>query len=266
MDIFLCNEHVLEPPDKDCMEDRFLDGQHGPCFAMIWAYDKGATKPFEAPAGSGFRVGPSTRFTTLLLQIHYQLPYDGLKAAALHARGYRDTSGVKVTLQARPRDVWSFAFMETNMAIPADARNAEYTSHMPAEAISHSLGHDITSAGGSIRLRLIHAHAHYHATAVSLHRHRHGQWEEIFKIDPYCGYGECQQFHELPEGTDVRQGDALQFRCRYDNTEGVVVHYGLSAAQEMCMQPYIHTCIDLGHCIAVTASCCESCTVARNPK
>ena len=68
----------------------------------------------------GFRVGPSTPLTTLVLQaryqlpyihvythaythaytqVHYQLPYGGVTATDLHTRGYRDTSGVKVTLQ-----------------------------------------------------------------------------------------------------------------------------------------------------------------------
>ena len=60
--------------------------------------------------------------------------------------------------------------------------------------------------------------------------------------------GECQQFHELPEGTDVRLGDALDFRCRYDNKEGVPIHYGLSAAQEMCglrivHEPHVNACM-----------------------
>ena len=36
-------------------------------------YDKGATAPHVLPRGAGFRIGAGTRYTKLMLQIHYQV-------------------------------------------------------------------------------------------------------------------------------------------------------------------------------------------------
>ena len=144
---------------------------------MLWAYDKGALAPHVLPHDAGFRhvlaattrrhrplrlatsshpclpsflllhprsVGVGTKYTTLLLQIHYQIPATNrphaqtgstqsaattaianaapspppLRASDLLAAGYRDTSGIRVTLAStlRPLDAWSFEFMAYNSA------------------------------------------------------------------------------------------------------------------------------------------------------
>ena len=138
MDVFACDERMREPDDRECISDSWLDDR-GPCYALLWAYDKGALAPHELPADAGFLVGAGTPFRTLLLQIHYQLPRP-LLASVLREAGYRDTSGVVLTLASsnlaaglRPHNAWSFEFMSYNMAIPAGAKGVEYLNPLPAE-------------------------------------------------------------------------------------------------------------------------------------
>ena len=245
MDVFLCDDHISEPSDRDCLRDQFLSSE-GPCYAMVWAYDKGGLARHTMPPGAGFRVGAGTPFTHILLQIHYQLPYGGVTAMQLAEEGFRDASGVAAVLclSCRSLDAWTFEFMEMNMAIPPGAQAVEYASHMPASAVGDVLGAEIRSAGGSIALRQAHAHAHHHATRVSLHRQRRGTWETLLELNPYCGYGACQHFHDLPAGTELQLGDALEFRCLYNNTLNTTLHYGLSADMEMCGTIIIYTSHD----------------------
>jgi len=250
MDLFLCDSSVVAPHDNQCMSTPYLSAA-GPCFAMVWAYDKGALRPYSLPSDAGLRVGRGTRFTTMLLFVHYGLPYGGVSAQQLHEAGYSDSSGVRVSLARRPRsvDAWSFEFMQTNMAIPAHTPSivTEFTSRMPAEAVEEVLGADIALGEGAISLRQVHAHAHHHAIRVSLLRLRDGRWSTLLELSPYCGYGECQRFHNLTDADlggappQLRLGDALEFRCHFTNDEAVTLHYGLSAAMEMCGAIIVYT-------------------------
>ena len=273
MDLFLCDERVRVPPDSQCMGCGYLSTQ-GPCYAMVWAYDRGAFEPFRLPSDAGMRVGRGTRFTKLLLFVHYGLPYRGVTASQLRDAAYVESSGVSVRLVRTPRplDAFSFEFMQTNMNIPPASNNLEFVSHMTADGVASMLGTDIAAGGGAVSLRMVHAHAHYHATRVSLHRIRQGQWTTLLELNPYCGYGECQHFHNLTEpripaasgaGADeaptgagasragvgsgggsspaLRLGDALEFRCLYDNPEPFALHYGLSSGMEMCGAILVYT-------------------------
>ena len=148
MDVYVCDKRIGAKPiaDSECLNDVWLR-TNGPCYALLWAYDKGALAPHELPADAGFKVGAGTPFTHLLLQIHYLLPYGGVSAAALRAEGYADRSGVVATLLPRAapaasaaamtaagaagasvlrEDAWSFEFMDMNMAIPQQAAGFEY--------------------------------------------------------------------------------------------------------------------------------------------
>jgi hypothetical protein len=245
MDLFLCDASTRHVDDRGCMtESAYLgDGVHGPCYVLMWAYDKGAMRPHRLPPDAGVRVGAGTRFAVFHLQVHYQVPPGSASAMQLLRQGFQDTSGVRVTLEPRQRavDAWSFSFMDVNMNIGVGATGLEYASHLPSTAVKTMLGHDIASAGGEIALRQIHAHAHSHATRVSLHRERHGHWEKLFELRPYCGYGECQHFHELPAGTQLQIEDALEFRCEYVNSESIALTYGLSAKMEMCGAIIVYT-------------------------
>jgi hypothetical protein len=102
MDIFLCDERMEVPDDQDCLSSGSWQHASGPCSAMAWAYDKGALAPHELPADAGIRVGAGTPHTKLALQVHYLLPSDGaigqLSASDLRHAGYRDSSGIIVTL------------------------------------------------------------------------------------------------------------------------------------------------------------------------
>ena len=74
MDLFICGDAMRHAPtDETCLMQTWLDGA-GPCYAMVWAYDKGALAPYDLPPDAGFRVGKGTPFTKLMLQIHYLLP------------------------------------------------------------------------------------------------------------------------------------------------------------------------------------------------
>lgn len=241
MDLFVCDgSAVTEISDQGCLSNRYVgeDGA-GPCYAMIWAYDKGATEPHSLPPEMGFRLGAGTPYKSLLLQVHYLLPLTaGLTAPALREEGYLDTSGVVLSLltELRPTNAWSFEFMDRNMAVPTEARGYEYRSVCPPAALTQILEADYAVAvNGSITLHHIHAHAHHHAVRVSLHRTRPGSPpEELFALAPYCGYGACQHFHAIPGEPTLRKGDGLEFRCLYENHEGTALSYGVSTSQEMC--------------------------------
>ena len=262
MDIYACDETMVEAPtDEACLSDPWL-GDDGPCYALLWAYDKGALAPHALPSDAGFRVGAGTNYRTLLLQIHYLLPrlagggVDGaplqlLRASELMSAGYTDSSGVRVVLTApsRPHDAWSFEFMSYNMLIPAGVRGVEYANRLPSDALMHILGADLRAApNGTLTLRQVHAHAHVHARSVSLYRMRGGVTERLFGIHNYCGYGECQHFHALPPADPadgvpptVRAGDELEFRCVYDNPSRFTLGYGISTMTEMCGPILIYT-------------------------
>lgn len=256
MDLYVCDETMTHAPDDpNCISNTWLNDS-GPCYAMIWAYDKGALAPHALPTDAGFRLGKGTRFRSILLQIHYQLPDEPiasggggggrlLTAEELVRNGYHDSSGVRATFThtLRPHNAWSFEFMPHNMAIPAGATNYEYANRLPADKLVEILGADLRfSADGQLHLRQIHAHAHRHATRVALSRTRAGRTETLFAIDGYCGYGECQHFHNIEHADPtVRAGDMLEFRCTYDNHEGVALRYGLSAMNEMCGPILLYT-------------------------
>ena len=273
MDLFACDERmVAAPDDRHCMDDAWL-GDSGPCYALMWAYDKGGLAPHALPRDAGFRIGAGTRFRTLLLQIHYLLPDIGggadehhgvsdahggpvelLTAAELQRAGYHDTSGVHVELSRvlRPLDAWSFEFMSYNMRIPPGTTGLEYANQLLEHDVLRILGDDLRSApNGTLTLRQIHAHAHSHATKVMLLRTRSGRTETIFHLEPYCGYGSCQHFHDFATAAatstvplaspTIRAGDALEFRCVYDNDDQYELGYGLSAMNEMCGPILIYT-------------------------
>ena len=96
------------------------------------------------------------------------------------------------------------------------------------------LGAEISAAQGALSLRQAHLHAHSHATRVSLHRVRAGRVETLYRMDHYCGEGECQHFVDLPGAPDLRLGDALEVRCLYRNPRPIPLVYGLSTGMEMC--------------------------------
>ena len=111
------------------------------------------------------------------------------------------------------------------------------------------LGSDLSAApNGTLTLRQVHAHAHVHAQSVSLYRLRDGQFQRLFEISNYCGYGECQHFHTLPPAgplggapPTLRAGDELEFRCIFNNPDRFALGYGLSAMTEMCGPILIYT-------------------------
>lgn len=242
-----------------------LISENGPCYAMLWAYDKGALTPHRLPDDAGFRVGKGTRYSQLMLQIHYQLPplrtgSDGsvtlLTTADLQAARYRDSSGVRVSLaraQAQRSNAWSLEFMAYNMLIPPGARGLEYSNRLPSDMMQKILGPEFRHANGTLRLWQVHAHAHGHARRVELLRERDGVSETLYAIEPYCGVGDCQHFHDLPHTESdggpptLRPGDSLEFRCTYDNDGRFEIGYGVSAMQEMCGPILIYTPHDLDY-------------------
>lgn len=82
MDLFVCDGRMSAPRDDQCMNDDEWLRDDGPCYAMLWAYDKGALAPFDLPADAGFRVGAGTRYTHLLLQVRQYSPCHAMTAYA----------------------------------------------------------------------------------------------------------------------------------------------------------------------------------------
>ena len=80
------------------------------------------------------------------------------------------------------------------------------------------------------------------ATRVALFHYRGNEAQgrrrlvqRVLDMDPYCGYGPCQHFHNLPPFLQkVRRGDSFELHCWYDNQDRKVVHYGVSNGDEMC--------------------------------
>ena len=268
MDIFVCNDNMVQvPDDRECMNDSWLTDD-GPCYALLWAYDKGALSPHRLPNDAGFRVGQGTPYTRLALQIHYLLPEvpsewssggaaapaEGgdvtlLRASELIDASYRDTSGIVVNLSPilRPHNAWSFEFMAYNMRIEPGATHLEYANRLPKAKVREILGTDLRYGNGSITLRQVHAHAHNHAVRVALLRMRDGEEPQtLYQIEPYCGYGDCQHFHNIPSQPTLMDGDELEFRCTYENHDRFVLGYGLSAMKEMCGPIIIYTPHDYG--------------------
>ena len=268
MDIFVCNDNMVQvPDDRECMNDSWLTDD-GPCYALLWAYDKGALSPHRLPNDAGFRVGQGTPYTRLALQIHYLLPevpsewssggaaapassgdVTLLRASELIDANYRDTSGIVVNLSPilRPHNAWSFEFMAYNMRIEPGATHLEYANRLPKAKVREILGTDLRYGNGSITLRQVHAHAHNHAVRVALLRMRDGEEPQtLYQIEPYCGYGDCQHFHNIPSQPTLMEGDELEFRCTYENHDRFVLGYGLSAMKEMCGPIIIYTPHDYG--------------------
>ena len=128
------------------------------------------------------------------------------------------------------------------MDVPPGARDFEYAVRLPHDAAVQMMADDFAYANGTLRLRQVHTHAHIHAKRVSLHRiDPAGGETELIALSPYCGYGACQQFHELPEGATLSRGQALEMRCVYDNAEPVSLSYGVSPMQEMCGSVVVYT-------------------------
>ena len=128
------------------------------------------------------------------------------------------------------------------MAVPPGARDFEYATRLPHDAAAQMMAADFALGNGTLQLRQVHTHAHRHATRVSLHRiDRNGGETTLISISPYCGYGECQQFHALPESATLARGDSLEMRCVYDNDEPVSLSYGVSQMQEMCGSIVVYT-------------------------
>ena len=128
-----------------------------------------------------------------------------------------------------------------NMDVPPGVRAYEYANRLPASAAAAMLQHDFEFGNGSLTLRQVHAHAHRHATKVSLHLIRGDEQTTLLSLSPYCGYGPCQHFHDLPPGTTFRLGDGLELRCVYENDEPLSLTYGLSQMQEMCGPIVVYT-------------------------
>jgi hypothetical protein len=242
MDLFVCDSRMVNRPvpDQDCITNPWLS-EKGPCYALLWAYDKGALAPHNLPSDAGLRVGRGTNYSVLMLQVHYQLPVDGpiggVRAADLRASNYHDSSGIVVSLvdNLRARDAWSFEFIAYSMAVPARSTGVVFASRLPSAEMQKMLAPDLKIGNGSVRLLQIHAHAHRHATRVRLQRTSSaGHTDTLFEINPYCGYGACQHFHDIPSMPALRVGDSLAFECTYTNTEALTLTYGLSRGNEMC--------------------------------
>lgn len=65
--------------------------------------------------------------------------------------------------------------------------------------------------------------------------------EVLYDDSPFCGYGECQHFHDLPARADLRRGDSLQLACTFSNHEGLRLVVGVSRLQEMCGAAVIYS-------------------------
>ena len=76
MDVFLCDDKLgsrFVSPGQCNTFQGFMHAISGPCYQMVFAYDKGASG-FTLPDHVGLRLGEVTPYTTILMQIHYLMP------------------------------------------------------------------------------------------------------------------------------------------------------------------------------------------------
>ena len=79
MDVFMCtDDSIIALLDQNADDPSFCAsaafvGKGGPCHEMPYAYDRGSL-PFVFPDNAGWRIGPGTPYTTMVLAVHYLLP------------------------------------------------------------------------------------------------------------------------------------------------------------------------------------------------
>ena len=184
---------------------------------------------------------PDTPYTAVMLQVHYLLPR-GVTAADLRRAQYRDSSGVALRLAPprRPVGLGTIAFINTTLRLRPAPGIQEVVARCDAACLDNVLGGDFAgpeaAAGGGLTLVAAHLHAHAFAKRMALvHFSSDGTRTEMLTLNPFCGYGNCQEFHRLPPTLPkVRRGDTLQLTCAFENPTGRTVVEGTSHGDEMC--------------------------------
>mmetsp|Transcript_17902 Transcript_17902/g.30890 ORF Transcript_17902/g.30890 Transcript_17902/m.30890 type:complete len:399 (-) Transcript_17902:290-1486(-) len=245
MDLFACQQSVFDEIDEAshddipdwlwCANDVFLETS---CKQLLWAYDRGA-ETFEFPLEAGLLLGPSSGFTTLLLQIHYLLP----KGYVPDGKGLVDASGFRLTTEPaalRPYDVALFGFFDPGLTLPKDEEAYEYRAHLDSTLLAKVMGKTL-KVYNAVYPIAVHLHGHDHLIRARL-EHYDSNGELVGKygeINPFHGYGHDQTFLKLDlESDDVQplqEGDSLTFVCTFDTRgAGSDIRYGVSHEDEMC--------------------------------
>jgi dopamine beta-monooxygenase len=239
MDIFVCQEAVersfpASPEERNswCSEERFIEEQKV-CSQMIWAYDRGALT-YTFPPDVGIRLGPSTGYTHLMLQIHYLMP---VHFPVGQGQGILDSSGFDLIVGGgKLLDSHLLGFLDMGLVLPPHKSRYHFTAHLSSADLANTIGPDFARFG-EVQPFAAHLHAHDHAKAVWLDHYRSGKKiGEYASIEPFHGYGPDQTFIPIPKGAPpLRPGDSLSFTCLFD-TSAVEnqIEYGVSHGDEMC--------------------------------
>ena len=57
--------------------------------------------------------------------------------------------------------------------------------------------------------------------------------QRVLTLPNFCGYGECQQVHNVSPKEKIKLGDSLEVHCWFLNKDNRTVHYGVSNGGEM---------------------------------
>ena len=282
MDVFLCagDPSTASMPWLMCAADRFfctyyVGGDNGTRVAsfmtMAFSYDKGAFSTYHLPPDHGILIGEGLAYSTIIFQVHYLTPPGENSAAELIAKQWVDNSMVvlHLTRRLRTHNVGIFSWSDrrggkNRLAIPhTDTDNGgvmnggradgdttkgryEHVTRCDPQCLRKmKIGHDLRKFG-KVRLVSVKLHAHSHATKMQLvHFSSDGTRTEMLTLDPFCGYGECQQFHNIPASRPpLRAGSTLEVHCWFDNQGQNVIHYGVTNGGEMCAKILMYSPTD----------------------
>ena len=214
------------------------------------------------PPRYGIVVGNGSAFTTIIYQIHFLAPPGKDTLEQLLQRQYVDSSMMFLHLSRRTHEhsvgvfTWhdqgrrTGAVQQPMLAIPptTGAELFEYVSLCdPACMLQTKFGWDLQTFG-AVRLVSAKLHAHSHARRMRLvHITPRGRRIDMLTLDPFCGYGECQQFHNLPASLEpLRPGSSLELHCWFANPgpAATTIHYGVTNDGEMCAKILMYTPTD----------------------
>jgi hypothetical protein len=226
--------------------------------------------PLVYPKGSGLKIGPSTPYTTMLMEVHYSPLL--IDSKVFPPRGMIDTSGIRLHV-----DLADEGMANPPLSHPALVRTkrpgpscwgTNVGSDLPASLLfvnleeftlpgkepfvaigsaftgASILEHLGASAGGANPLRLFGAwfHGHLFARTMKFYELTSGKRDLLLHLDPFSGEARTHSLFYLRDAAGnarnvtIKPDANYRVECTFDTTKAKtrVVGYGMSPLTEMC--------------------------------